>query len=179
MSSNLPAVVYQTPEDAPPEVHASLTALRALSREVKSLAEWRARGRQATPEEVALATLLRKPNHCASLSVRTGLPCTKLAQRGTTVCRRHGGNLERIQLKAERRLALEVVPSLRRMAQIRDQSTHLNAAQKAAADLLDRANIGAAIQAKVAAAHKDTGSSGVTVNIGFLGDVPTVNVTPK
>ncbi len=167
-------LVRQRPEDFPPEVHESLAQLRAIATAATSHTDPRLR--RATDDELALAQLLRKPGHCVGSSRRTGLPCTVHAIKGGTVCIKHGGKSGHVRRKAERRLAALALPTLAKLhdyAMDGDKQVR-NAAVKAATDLLDRAEIGTPIQAKVAkdraAAEqtKQTSTSGVTVNIGFL-----------
>lgn len=163
------------PEDFPPEVHASLAELRAIAKQATSHTDPSLR--RATDDEIALAQLQRKPGHCVASSRRTGLPCTLHAIKGGTVCIKHGGKSGHVRRKAERRLAALALPTLAKLhdyAMDGDRQVR-QAAVKAATDLLDRAEIGTPIQAKVAkdraAAEQATqqpGSSGVTVNIGFL-----------
>lgn len=162
------------PEDFPPEVHESLQQLRAIAKAATSRHDPTLR--KATPDELALAELLHAPHLCTGHSSRTGLPCNLDPMKGGMVCSRHGGRSSHVKRKAERRLAALALPTLAKLhdyAMDGDQKVR-NAAVVAAKDLLDRAEIGTPIQAKVAkdkAAAEQTrnpGTSGVTVNIGFL-----------
>ena len=51
----------------------SLADLRKLAKAVGSRDEWLEKGKRATPDEIALAETLRKPNDCSAHSNRTGL----------------------------------------------------------------------------------------------------------
>ena len=174
------AELTRRPDDFPPEVHESLAQLRALAKSAKSQDDWYARGRRATDEEVALAETLRHPTHCAGKSGRTGLPCTAPRIHGGAVCVKHGGQAPHIRQAADARLTQAIMPALARMIELSRQSAHLPTAQKAAADLLDRAEVGALVKAKVVQATKDRGASGVVVNIGFLGPdaQPVITIDP-
>jgi hypothetical protein len=123
--------------------------------------------RRATPEEIALAESQRKPNHCIAYSSRTGLPCTCARLLGSTTCYRHGASTKAARAAARARIDRAVMPAIGRMIALSKQNLHLPTAQKAAADLLDRAGMGDLVQAKVHHATKG-GSGNVTVNIGFL-----------
>lgn len=133
----------------PPEVHQSLAGLRELSKRVKSRQEWEAVGRWATPDEIALGASQRLPWHCAGSSTRHGLPCTKARVAGMTVCRKHGGNTQHVRRAATRRLETMVAPVLGRMKDLAMQDEHKPTAYNASRDILDRACIGAPIEAKV------------------------------
>lgn len=161
--------LVRRPEDFPPEVHSSLAQLRTLSKSVKSLQEWRSVGRKATPDELALSELLRAPGTCNGHSSRTGLPCELFPKQGAAVCMKHGGNIQRVKDAAERRLLKASKIAVDQMiAFAKDNDSKVrSAAQKAAADILDRNGIGALVQAKVAASKADK-SAGVTVTIGFI-----------
>lgn len=115
---------------------------------------------------------------CSAHSSRTGKPCTQYAIKGATVCRFHGGSAPQVKAKAEQRLRELIMPMITRQEWLANQNDNLNVAQKAAADILDRAGTGALIQAKVQTAQQRGNSpgSGITVNIGFLGNVPTVEI---
>ncbi len=165
------ALVPTRPEDFPPAVHESLAALRQLAQQAKSLEAWKATGRKATDAEVALAKTLQQPYHCHGSSVRTGLPCTRKAIKGSTVCPKHLGATKRFKAAAERRLlrASKVVAD-QMVAFALDTNPKVRAAaQKAAADVLDRNEIGALVKAKVQqAANGSKSAGGVTVQIGFI-----------
>lgn len=146
-----------------------VAALRALSQSVTSHAEWRQVGRYATPEEIAYAETQRDPRHCIGHSSRTHLPCALYAMHGQRVCLRHGGRAPQVLAAAERRLTAAALPALKRMIDLSQQSSHIPVAQRATADLLDRAGIGAVVRARVASAEaKGSASGGITVNIGFI-----------
>jgi hypothetical protein len=158
----------RTPESFPPEVHASVAELYALARQATSrtdpILRW------ATPDEIALSEALRAPNACTATSARTGLACRQPRIKGGMVCKQHGGALRSVRRKANQRLADAVLPVLTSMRAAALQTENLNAAVKAGADLLDRANVGALVQSKVRASKRDTQTGPqVIVNVGFLG----------
>jgi hypothetical protein len=165
----LPAPIM--PDAFPSEVHESLVALRRLTRTVKSTEEWRAVGRRATEEEIALAETLRKPHHCTAHSQRTGLPCEQKRMRGQMVCNRHGGTAPAAVAAAKRRYLEQMDPTISRIIQLRDQSEHLPTALKAAEHLIERGPLG-----PLRPHSHDVGKSGVTVNIGFLTDQPKIDL---
>jgi hypothetical protein len=157
------------PEDFPQAVHESLAALRAIAKAAKSKDDPLLR--KCTPDEYALALLQRKPHHCTGKSSRTGLPCRQPHLPHLTICKTHGGSLKAVKRASARSLA-EVAPKLlESMAYIAtNQRENLNAAVRAGSDLLDRAGIGALVQAKVRASKQQQSSGAqVVVNIGFLG----------
>lgn len=165
MSALPPGTV--NPPDAetfPLDVHQSLAALRQTARTAKSRAEVR----RATAEEIALARTQRKPHFCVAHSARTGLPCEGHRITGSTVCIRHGGQLARVKARAAKRIASAVPTVIDSMVNIATQVKNLQAAQKAGADLLDRAGIGELVAAKVHSSTRDTTAHGIVVNIGFL-----------
>jgi len=151
----------------PKSVHDSLADLRRLAREAKSLQEWRAIGRRATPDEIALAETQRKEHACRATSIRTGLPCTKPRVLGMTTCRKHGGATKHAIARAEQRLREMLDPVLERLYGLAMQDEHKPSAVNAARDLADRVGLGAVVQAKVRASSKQD-SGRITVNIGFL-----------
>lgn len=106
---------------------------------------------------------------CRAHSKRTGLQCQQPSIRGGTVCRYHGGSAPQVLAKAERRLRAMVDPMISRLEELAHQTDNLKVASDCVRDALDRAGIGAVVQAKVRASHKAVDAkSGVTVNIGFL-----------
>lgn len=151
----------------PPEVHESLAELRAIAKAAKSKDDPLLR--RATADELALAETLRKPTDCTGHSSRTGLPCTNPAMHGINTCRMHGASTKNARAAVRIRLA-EEMPKLLQSQLTRALSTEDHAVGfKAAQDLMDRAGIGALVQAKVRASKKqDTAGPTVTVNIGFL-----------
>ena len=168
----------------PPDVFTSMRALRKAAGQARSLAEWRQTGRYATPEEIAASESLRTPMSCSAHSVRTGLACAQRRVHGMTCCRRHGGNRKRVRARAAQRLRELIMPVLERLYQIAMQEDNPTAAMKAAADLLDRAEVGALVAAKVRTSKKDRHGKGrMVVQIGFLqgirpGDQPPTIVVP-
>jgi hypothetical protein len=161
-------VHVRRPEDFPESVHQSLQALRLIARQAKSKDDPGLR--KATPDELALAEVLRKPNDCVAHSTRTGLPCTRARIVGTSVCPTHGGQAKRVRQALRRRLAEAAPHLIESMILTAQQRENLSAGVKAGSDLLDRAGIGALVQAKVRASRQQqaTGTQ-VVVNIGFLG----------
>ena len=106
---------------------------------------------------------------CRAHSKRTGQQCQKTSIRGGTVCRFHGGSAPQVQAKAERRLRAMVDPMIDRLEQLAHQTDNPKVAAECVRDALDRAGIGALVQAKVRSSHRSEASTaGVTVNIGFL-----------
>lgn len=152
----------------PPEVHESLAELRRIAKAATSRDDPNLR--RCTPDELALAETLRKPTDCRGHSSRTGLPCTNPAMQGISTCRMHGASTKAARHAVSVRLA-EEMPRLLDSQLLRALSTDDHAVGfKAAQDLMDRAGIGALVQAKVRASKKqDQGGPSVTVNIGFLG----------
>lgn len=155
-----------TVREFPPEVHESLKELRRIARYAKSRSDPGLRW--ATADEIALAETQRTPNQCVATSTRTGLPCALKRLRGCTVCRKHGGAVSHVKDAAEQRLRELTMPVLARQYDLAMQSKHLPTAFNASADLLDRANVGALVQAKVRQSRNKDSGSRVTVNIGFL-----------
>lgn len=161
------------PSDFPPEVHASLSELQQIAAQAKSKDDPRLR--YATPMEIALSELLRHPSHCIGHSKRTGLQCRAQAVTGHQVCMQHGARYTLAKKKAEERLQALQGPVLREMRKLAmlptDGKTGAKTAMtkfKAAQDLLDRAGLGAVVEAKVRHSFGGRMASGVTVQIGFL-----------
>ena len=106
---------------------------------------------------------------CRAHSKRTGQQCQKTSIRGGTVCRFHGGSAPQVIARAERRLRAMVDPMIDRLEQLAHQTDNPKVAAECVRDALDRAGIGALVQAKVRSSHRsETQTAGVTVNIGFL-----------
>ena len=107
---------------------------------------------------------------CHARSKTSGVQCKRHAIRGGTVCRYHGGAAPQVIAKAERRLRAMVDPMISRLEELALQTDNPKVAAECVRDALDRAGIGALVQAKVTAARAkaNTTASGVTVNIGFL-----------
>jgi hypothetical protein len=162
-------------EKALTPVHQSLAELRAIAKRAKSRHDPELR--RATPEEIALAESQRKPHHCVAHSSRTGLPCRGTRVMGATVCPKHGGNLKRVKAKAQARLTEALMPVLNSLIKVATEGENENARVKASTDLLDRAEIGALVKAKVRASKKEKAdtSGKVVVNIGFMSN----GTTPK
>lgn len=134
-------------------------------------------------DEVALAD----PRKCKAHSSRTGLPCKRWAIKGATVCRHHGGAAPQVQAKAEQRLRAMVDPMLDKLHTLAMQTDNLKVASDCVRDALDRAGIGAPVQAKVRSSQREQQQgSGITVNIGYLAVAPiepntqtlAIDVTP-
>jgi hypothetical protein len=161
-------------------VHASLAELRDLAKRAKSLAEWKAIGRWATPEEIALAETERQPYHCKGYSSRNGLPCRLNRVYGMEVCRKHGGSIPVVKAKAALKMAGAVEPVIANMIHVATQTENLTASVKAGADLLDRAGIGEVVQAKVKSTQPrqpgEYNPDAPSVYIGMLG--LHINPTP-
>lgn len=110
---------------------------------------------------------------CTAHSARTGHPCNKWAIAGAVVCRTHGGAAPQVKAKAEQRLREMVDPMISRLHDLAMQTENPKVAAECVRDALDRAGIGALVQAKVRQSLKDRDStSGVTVNIGFVAGAP-------
>lgn len=109
---------------------------------------------------------------CTAHSARTGLPCKAYAIKGATVCRTHGGSAPQVKAKAEERLRHMVDPMLSKLHTLAMQTDNLKVASECVRDALDRAGIGAVVQAKVRQSQRELTNSGITVNIGFLGPAP-------
>ena len=152
----------------PQAVHDSLAELRRIAKAAKSKDDPALR--RASKDELALAETLKLAWHCTGHNSRTGLPCRRAKLAGLQVCRRHGGALKHVQLAMRRRLA-EVSPKILESQITRALDPDDNAIGfKASQDLMDRAGIGALVQAKVRASKKqDQSGAQVVVNIGFLG----------
>jgi hypothetical protein len=150
----------------PQAVHDSLGALRQIAKAARSKDDPHLR--KATPDELALAEQLRQPWHCTGHSTRTGLPCTTAKLSGLEVCLKHGGAPRHVRRAAARRLAALAPTLIESQAYIASQTENLGAAQKAGADLLDRAGVGAVVQAKIRQSRRDRSAPSVQVVIGFL-----------
>ena len=150
----------------PQSVHDSLAELRQIAKRAKSREDPALRW--ATEDEIALATSLRKAWHCSGHSGRTGLPCEKARVLGTTVCVRHGAATPQVKAAIDQRLREMANPVLGRMFKLSMQDKHLPSAVNAGKDLLDRAGVGAVVDAKVRSAGRDQGNK-IQVVIGFLG----------
>jgi hypothetical protein len=152
----------------PPEVHQSLAELRQIAKTAKTRNDPRLRW--ATEDEIALAVSLQKPWMCRGHSSRTGLPCTKARIAGATVCLKHGASIKHVRASATRRLQAMVMPMLERQRTLAMQSDNPTVAQKATTDLLDRAGVGAVVEAKVRQSLKEPPSvdQKIHVNLGFL-----------
>lgn len=163
------AAGWLIPEHFPSEVHQSLNQLRTIAKAAKT--RFDPKLRLATWQEVALAELLRTERHCIGWSKRTGLPCQAAKVIGGDVCLRHGAAMHHVKAARERRLQAIAAPVLTEMYKIAtlpvDKDT-IHAKQRAAADLLDRAGVGAVVEAKVRQSYGGTLSGGVNVTIGFL-----------
>jgi hypothetical protein len=150
-----------------PTLSASLAELRAIAKVATSKHDPRLR--RATPDEIALAETLRKPWHCTGHSIRTGLPCEGPKMANQAVCRKHGGAVARSRRAAARRLARLAPELLESQAYLASQRENLGVAQKAGADLLDRAGVGAVVGARMRQSQAQGGPT-IQVNIGFLRD---------
>src|SRR5678810_329785 len=139
------------PEQFSREVHESLKALQYLAAHVKSRHDPGLR--RATPDELALAELQHVgKNYCVAHSRRTGLPCRRRPIAGGKVCARHCGNTRHIREAADRRvleMSAGAMGEMYRLAMLPVDRWTVHAKQKAAADLLDRAGVGAVGGAKV------------------------------
>jgi len=156
----------RTPADFPPAVHRSLALLQKQSSQRAKASGLELR--HATEDEIELAHLLLKPWHCGALTIRTGLPCRKQKVFGCTVCLVHGAKYAAVKEARDRRLQLIAGPVLGEMVKMAMAKKHSRVKQNAAADLLDRAGVGAITEAKVRASYRGQPLSGVTVQIGFL-----------
>jgi hypothetical protein len=154
------------PEDFPPEVHASLSELRQIAQRAKNAQDPGLR--YATPMEIALSELLRHPSHCTGHSKRTGLACRGQAVIGGTLCIKHGAQYSHIKKARDQRLQQLAGPALREMVKMSKSRKDTLIKQRAAADILDRAGVGAIAEAKVRHSFHGNLSAGVTVQIGFL-----------
>jgi len=156
---------WTEPQHFPAEVHESLRQLYA------ERPKRRDEIRFATPDELALADLQRNPNRCRGYSVRTGLPCRNGRVFPGEVCPIHGASMKHVQLSNERKLAALSETMIAEMVKVARLPAHnwktAMAKQKAAADLLDRAGVGALVEAKVRQSYRNAGGD-VTVQIGFL-----------
>jgi hypothetical protein len=109
-----------------------------------------------------------QPRKCRAHSKSRKEPCRNWALPGGFVCKFHGGNAPQVKAKAEQRLREMVDPMLSKLHELAMQTDHLPTAVKAVTDALDRAGVGALVQAKVRSSTKDAAGSKVIVNIGFL-----------
>lgn len=107
---------------------------------------------------------------CTAHSARTKKPCQRWAIMGANVCRTHGGAAPQVKARAEQRLREMVDPMISRLNELAMQTDNLKVASDCVRDALDRAGIGALVQAKVETAkQRGNGTvSGITVNIGFI-----------
>lgn len=119
------------------------------------------------PSALADAHQSRK---CRAKSKRSQQQCNRWAIAGGFVCSFHGGKAPQVKAKAEQRLREMVDPMISRLHELAMQTDNLKVAGECVRDALDRAGIGALVEAKVRASHKqESHSAGITVNIGFLG----------
>jgi len=157
----------RTPDDFPAEVHASLWALQQLASHAKSRREPGLR--RATADEIALAELQHiGHNYCSGHSIRTGLPCRRRPVPGGTVCLTHGAQYRQVREARERRLLEMSGKVIGEMYKMATAPRHTLVKYRAAMDLLDRAGVGAVVEAKTRASYRGVGQSGVTVQIGFM-----------
>jgi hypothetical protein len=126
-----------------------------------------------------VADALVQNRTCKAHSARTGAPCKKYAIRGSTVCDTHGGSAPQVKAKAEQRLREMVDPMISRLRELAMQTDNPKVAAECVRDALDRAGIGALVQAKVKSADKDRSNSGITVNIGILSNNPHTAISPQ
>lgn len=144
-------------------VRAEIKALRAKATAAKSTDEWWDNDPQrATALQIAVATADRRPEDCVAHSMRTGLPCGKRRILGGTVCATHGGSRPGVKKAARQRLRAELMPTLERIAQLRDQNDHLPTALAAAKTFVDRV---------LPVLRREQGSSGKALNSG-----PVINI---
>ena len=118
------------------------------------------------PRSIFAGAEVVHPN-CRATSA-AGVPCKLKAMPGGFVCRFHGGRTPRTRELAEDRLREMVHPMINRLRDLAMQTDDLNVAAKCVKDALDRAGIGALVQAKVRASMQASETGRVTVNIGFL-----------
>ncbi len=118
------------------EARAQIRVLRksALKADFKSHPDFR----RATPLEIAVSDADRLPHQCVAHSRRHGLACTRNRNLGTTVCPKHGGSFKAVKRTAKRKLMEELMPTLARVAELRDQSDHLPTALAAAKEMLSK-----------------------------------------
>lgn len=69
---------------------------------------------------------------------KTGDRCKKLAIKGGTVCRVHGGAAPQVKQKAQERLAAMVPAALQRLSELMQQKRDMKVALGATKDVLDR-----------------------------------------
>src|SRR5262245_25754053 len=98
--------------DFPLEVHQGVEEVRRIAKSVRSREEWNQKGRKATPREIALSELQRKPYHCRAHSVRTGLACEASAKRAG-LCKAHGAEEPGLKKKHQQKL-VEMLPKAER-----------------------------------------------------------------
>ena len=85
---------------------------------------------------------------CTARSKRSGQRCKRRPIPGGTVCRMHGGAAPQVKLAAKDRLAALVDPAIDALQRALDHKD-INAAVRAAKDLLDRAGLAAPKQMQV------------------------------
>jgi len=157
---------WTEPDDFPAEVHQSLQLL------FKERPKRREDIRWATPDEMALAQLQRNPRRCTAWSLRTGLPCRNKPVFPGVVCCIHGAQMKHVKESNDRKLAQisnVMVREMIELATIKTRNPKMAIVkQKAIADLLDRASVGAVVESKVRSSYRNAGQGDVTVQIGFL-----------
>lgn len=157
----------------PPEVHASLAELRELVKRAKTREDWKALGRRATADEIALAETQAQPYHCAAHSTRTGLRCGRARTYGMEICARHGGSVTAVKEKAKLRLAGAADPVIGNLLHASSQTQNLNASVKASIDILDRIGVGELAEAKAKSGQPrqlgDYNPDKPSVYLGMLG----------
>lgn len=163
---------WTEPADFPAEVHQSLAALQA----------YRQKGRDdphirfATPDELALANLLRDPRRCQANSIRTHLPCRHFPAFPDVVCVGHGAKLPAVKAANDRRLAALSASMIGELTKLAKGKKHTRVKLQAAIDLLDRAGVGAIAEAKVRGSYAKGHTGDVTLQIGFL-TAPQIGAT--
>jgi hypothetical protein len=161
-----PCEKWTRPEDAPQSVRESLAALHQVAQKAKN--RFDPLLRKATKEELALAELLHVGNFCHAHSIRTGLPCRRKPVPGGAVCMKHGAQYKHVKAARDKRLEYMVGPAMAEMYKMAMAPKHTKVKREAAADILDRAGVGAVIEAKVRQSFRGVAATGLTVQIGFL-----------
>jgi hypothetical protein len=94
-------------------------------------------------------------------------PCDRWATAGLDVCYVHGGGTKAAKAAAKEFLANELMPSLARLVEIRDQSDHMPSALGAAVHITNR------ILGKPDATEREKGAGAPIIKIGMaLGGLP-------
>lgn len=131
---------------------------------------------RATPLEIAVAEADKGPDMCVAHSTRSGLPCGRRRNLGTTVCPVHGGSLKRVKKAARARLAGYLNRALANLEELAEQREHYPTAHAANKTIVDK--IFPSLKREEGKREKDVNRGpNITVGVVLGGAAPTVQVT--